>query len=273
MERRRKIIAQIQAVIEDNLLVVVVGWKPSNHNAFTRQLPSSKIRFFFRLPRKLPQRTGIVLFTRFVSHKETELAGKMAKASNSILPLGEIRRILNAVFGPTVRQESKKEEVRVIPEKKPEQVSARVVKLEEATALRANLFVNFARMFLEAVGNDPDKPLGKFRTGKLIREAFGKDIPPNIAQQLVRDGWLEAIVQEGKTKTGFYKAGPKMLEAHTKPEPTDPIERAKWIIAHEADLMARKQKLEMELARLQREIAKVTEAKELLERLQRLMEE
>ncbi len=267
---------QIKQAIKDGLLIVIVGWKPSNHDIFTRSLPTNRVRFFFRPPRKLPRRAGIILYTRFVSHKEIERAGKSATTNSNILQLGELRQILRSVFADTVvvKLAFKEEEVPMKPApKKSEPVLEHRDEVRLATpSPRVDSLLTFAKMFLEAVGNDPDKTLGKFRTGKLIRGAMG-EVAQNIAQQLVRDGWLEPVKLEGRNRVGYYRAGAKMLEVHTAPEPTEPIQRAKWIVENEGELLARKQELLCELERLEKEIQKLNEAKDLLARLTKLMEE
>ena len=277
MQRREKVIMQIKRVIEDGLLIIVIGWKPSNHDTFTRSLPTNRVRFFFRSPPKLPRRAGIILYTRFVSHGEIERASKSVTTNSNILQLGELRQILRSVFGGTavIKQALEREEVPMkSAPKRLEPVPEREDKAElETSPPKIDPLLTFAKFFLEAVDNDPDKTLGKFRTANLIRRALGEELSANIAQQLVRDGWLEPVKLEGKKYVSYYRAGAKMLEAHTAPEPTEPIQRAKWIVENEGKLLTRKEELLHELDKLEKEIQKVSEAKDLLARLTKLMEE
>ena len=128
----------------------------------------------------------------------------------------------------------------------------------------------FARAFSQAVNGNPEGSLSKYATAKLVRDHFGEKALVVKYRDL-----LEPVARPGKKNAGSYKATSELLELATAAdrvvEPTDPIERARWLISKEKGLVTRISNLRDEIAEMERELQRITEAKNLLAQLERLL--
>lgn len=119
----------------------------------------------------------------------------------------------------------------------------------------------FCAAFQAAAAANTARPglVGKNQLGKLRAEHGVEESNSSLAAA----GWIEAVTSEGRTKTGWYKAGPRMtqqVEIQQNGEPDDPFELAKWLVSKEAQFRE-------ELARAQANLDRVEIAKKVLTQL------
>lgn len=62
-----------------------------------------------------------------------------------------------------------------------------------------------------------------------------------------------------------------MLNLLTEPEPADPIAKARYLIQSEGTLLRQKEELTAEIARVEKELQRIEEARNLLQKLEELV--
>ncbi|MDO8623844.1 MAG: hypothetical protein Q7R54_00605 [bacterium] len=264
----KAVLRRMRETLGDGYAVAIVGWRDSNHNQFTRELPADKV--VFTDDSEVPSRVHFALITRFVSH--TTMAGlkKRTILHNAALETGEIKRLLEGcadLLATPVRVESAASSAVVTP--KIEVVSpldAHHQILEYLTEPQQELsdMQKFVADFLRAAANNngavSTKTVAKLRDEHHIVES---------ATLLSKTGWLVAEAGSGKQKIGWYRAGEKILAMSKglQTEPTDPIERAKFLIAQKETLLAEQDALESQTGAVSEKLDLIEQAEELLSQL------
>lgn len=128
----------------------------------------------------------------------------------------------------------------------------------------------FVRLFKAEAEKSPEGLVSKIVVGEIRREAGIED----TNSRMVTDGWLEAVVANGTTKAGQYRATDKLL-AHIGGEPaiesSDPLVRARHLIAGKAALQEEIASQKAILLGLEEKLKKIESAEGLLARLEELM--
>lgn len=175
---------KLRRVILDGKLIVVIGWKESNHNSFTKSIPKNKVRFLGRMPRKPPDNTGLMLFTRFTNHAETERGRKWNDIHSSVLTLGTLRSLLKSlsdilmpvsiptlVYGDgAAREESIETTMAEQKDEEEKEVHTKRKEKEDEDPLRV-----FTDHFMRAVDHRAERSLSKYKVTDLCRKVFGNE--------------------------------------------------------------------------------------------------
>ncbi|MDD2657409.1 MAG: hypothetical protein PHD04_01955 [Candidatus Pacebacteria bacterium] len=278
LESQLKALTQrVRKTLESGSSVAVVGWRDINHNSFTKKLPEKRIVFLDATPPNLGDKVGLVLFTKYMDHDVYKRFKKKKPVYKVVIEVRDIRTILESCadllvplpHSPAVHDGAKAEMTGLTAdEASGNELSDAALNL--ITTPREKYEMNkmdcLTRAFLDAASTDKEGRVS-MRTLAKLRETCDIEKTP---QQLVSSGWIEKAPVDGKTKTGWYKAGPAMLEndgPKKAEEPDDPYEWAKWRVAQEDAVLARKAEIEAELANVVAEIAEIELAKEALARL------
>ncbi len=258
--------ASIKTMVEklnEGLTIAVVGWRNSNHDNFTRSLDPRRFIFLDNEGRGMPRNTGYVLSTRFVQHAVwQQVQSRHIPIHPKVLQNGVIKGMLKDVRAV----------IRVVPVPQPQHpkavttptavpapaTSAGPVQSPSISLPPASIAVlaggstegqqdkeqRFAVAFLEAVGNDPTATMSKYEAAKLLVEHFGEGHNPSQYKKL-----LEGVVADGRSKVGQYRATAALIELAGRAdiEPTDPTERAKWLVSREPLLQSRRHTLQEEM--------------------------
>jgi len=302
----QKIAQSIRRVIADSQIVVVVGWKSSNHGEETRGYSPRRIRFVDITgqvtPPDLPLNTGLVLKTRFVRHGTVTEANvpSGAESLNQPLGIGKLRVILGScqdVLVNSVNGENNAEGRPPVPEPpKPAEQPATVPENETDPA------------------NNPDNsvpPPSSTKTGKaaltdiLVLKAFciayerivqvhGAQISSHQTSKLIKRFWPEArasVVATGLrrqlflvgrsgtgSKVGFYEMGPAMQEllkpVHQEDDPdlafaTDKLSSLSALVRDEPVLRERRQELTSALEEVEAKLARIDRARNVISRVKK----
>jgi len=288
------LIQRLHQVLKSGLKIAVFGWRDSNHNDFTRKLSKKKIIFLEISFRRLPTSVAFVLLTGFISHAhQKSLIKQKGKDSISPIPfgIGEIKVILEAcadLLGSV--SETSDSEPGTVPdqvledhtEPNPDELNDEV--LEFLTAPRRFEMSNydeFTASFLEEAKRNKKQSglVGKKVLSKL-RKQFGIEASPPT---LISGNWIVPQIGENKRQIGWYKAGPQMLDnaGNEKFEPSDPLERMKYLISIKPDLQKKleemkKQKDEQaalfdkKMAEIREKIEKCLKAEEVFQSVKNL---
>lgn len=260
---------------KDGLVIAVLGWKDLNHNDFTRGLSDKKVVFYDDVPDDLGETVGFVLFTKYVSHTDTERIKrkKKKKVWSIVVEVRVIRQVLGSladllapekVFVVGLNPQLDRFPLSAFEKFFPPVCAVPAVdvvdSMDEAildflTTPREeqemSAMQKFAQAFIAAAGANESGQVGKIQLGRLRKE-YGIE---ESAAKLVRDGWLIGEVGEGSSKVGWYMET-KTLAALSKetPEPADPIEYAKLLVSQEPEVLAEYKALGAKLDKI--EIAK-----------------
>lgn len=291
--------------LEGGGVILVVGWKASNHCKITRALKEAGVvRFVEKPPEKVDSR-DFVFFTRFVRHAHTKMVGRSTdKMIAHCMGTGVIREHLKAIvqFANTAKTittksivEPKHVEIVPHPELKGGQIVMSTVstegsKLQEPTEMSGGVTtplvvttvapdprLAFAVEFVKLVGHDPQGRLGRlgmFDTARLVRKHFG----PGASARSLTD-LLIPEKSEGKSKIGWYRASDVLLEFATSPAATNrppnenssSLERARWLVGRKPEIQKQIQDLRSQIESLTEELRKAEDAQDLLEKLDALL--
>ena len=270
------LIREVRATLESGLSIAVVGWRDSNHDAFTRGLPKQKVIFLEASALNVPERAGYLLFTRFVYHTQFNRLRKGRSHYPGTLETGEIKRLLRScadLLLPALAQSAALPVPEGMTEVQAAEAALAVQELGDdvldfLTTPKEKHEMSEMDKFVEAFQKEaaankevPDA-VGKKILGKLIDQILGKAYN---AQKLAKDHWIEGVRRVEGGPIGYWKAGPKMQQA-TKDldqEPDDPYELAKFLVRQ-------KPSIEAELAKLQKKLARVETAEKVLAQLDQL---
>lgn len=266
------LIRRVREVLEAGLVVMVMGWRMNHHTPFTSGLSEKKVRFFTgeRPPKDLSDIVGLVLNAKYQPHKHTQRIGDRDKNGRVYAPVIEYRTIVQILEACKDLLEAPVHPATPVPREPhgdtptPAELSDKVMDFLTTPRERNNEmspFEKFARAFLEEAATDKEGMVGSRTVGEL-RERCGVS---ESAQQLIGMGWISPVARKGTTKKSAYKAGPKIEETASRnngKEPTDPYELAKFLVAKEPELLAKKAEIDTELARVQtaKEVLKVLES-------------
>lgn len=274
------LIKKADEVLKASGKIVVLGWKASNHDEFTRKVENTgRVRFYNKDPISICS-GNMLIWTRFVGHSSrNRLRNQPGIVSHSnYLNMGELRRFLRGV-GAMILDES--------TPKSPEPIAQRTTKEPTGLAIQTEpdqkilgSDMAFAHDFFESVDHDPSGTLSKFEASKLLRKHFGETAVASRFNRL-----LEKIVAEGDKKAGRYKATSYLMDLMTKPvQSTDPDistapkNRAEEDLAEDAvsrlgALLAKKPALLEERARLKEKLLNVEKQLEKIDRITAVLSE
>lgn len=252
-----RIVQKAQEVLANDRIILVIGWEARNHDQHTRALEEDRrVRFRRAGGSSFPTKTGIVLSTRFVGHRDSDRAGKLG-VSMYHLTVGKIREVLRGCVPiPSERP--------VVYNDKEEQVPMR-----QRVSIHPEKYKAFAQEFLKLAGNEPAKALGRSVTRGLIAQIFEGENINAVLRHLLADEWLEGVVAEGKRRASTYRLRERAEDALTAPqervESSDPLQRARALIAK------REEEVREKMRGLQEELDRIERAKELLAELEKLV--
>jgi hypothetical protein len=126
---------------------------------------------------------------------------------------------------------------------------------------------HFAHEFYELAGHADGATISKYQASNLVRKHFGDEY---ATKDLVEKGFLVPKVAEGRTKTGQYAAGEKLMEIMSAPPPKNPIDRAHWLIEQEQELRAEESEIRSRLTEIETALTRIEKAKELIRQLEEL---
>lgn len=317
--RKDALIKKIRQVLSEGKNIAVMGWKASNHGDETRRFEETgRIVFYQNPPTKVGPTVGLVVFVRFKKHSIPSGIKRNAEIQPGHIPNNQLKSILLACEDLIVstRTDSVIEDITsVAPVVKKEQVVTREISvtvpeivpepeaetsepiteeneqmLEHKDEMQLSEKVEkpdydkFVRLFM-AKANEENGLVGKNNLGD-IRRVCGL---VNVSNgDLVKSNWLVAIVGDGKTNVGQYKASEKMIarsvelaaeENKVAIKPTDPLYAVYALINSEEKLRARKTMALQEMDDKRREVdeidatlVKIKQAKETLQNLASLVQ-
>ncbi len=262
--RRGDLVRRARRALEQNLAIVVVGWKVSNHDNFTSQLEEGgRVIFFEDIPTTLGSTVGFAMSTRFTGHSEFNRlkSDKTMDVYSSVLSNGEIKRVLVAcgdiliAFKPPMDSPVEPTDETFVKQR------------EENTMKNAE---KFAGLFL-AQARKNNGQVSKYELGDIRRQCE----MTGASSALVKAGWIELVVSDGRTKAGYYAASDKLkkLSGVTIEEegPSNPFVQAKRLIASEPALVEEILQAEIHLQELKDRHDQINLAKELLGKLAELV--
>lgn len=261
-----------QAALRHGGRIVVVGWKGSNHNQKTLRLEKSgKVIFAAgKRAKEVGGKTDLVILTRFVSHSHTEA---MQKKGLNVYPhtvgLGIIRRVLNEctnLIATLTEPEAPADPDDAAEEQLPVDSLAELEQFIMTTENNVETIDRFAMRFTEEAEAHAEELVSSYTLGKILQELKMCEKPV----ELVKTGYLKGITLPNKKKTGWYKATPKLLErlsTNIGEEPTDPIEKAEYLLANESAIHERLREAREVVAHWETQANRVEKAKELLKQL------
>ncbi len=260
---------RVRQILESGLAIAVLGWKASNHDDFTRILPSRKVLFYEEAPSSLGGTIGLALCTKFVSHTSVNRikAGK-TPVHGAILGNGVIKEIFRScedLFIVVPKHVVAPAPVLVLmsPTKVLPTVQPVETKMEMTDAERLAKFAEAFRVEVNKEGL-----VSRFRLPRLLSE-LGLE---KTVKQIVADGWVETHKEEGKTKIGWYKAGPKLASSDSKPkvEPTDPQEKLVYLLGLEIPTRTEIADLEQKLATAKALMGRINKARGVMEEAKKI---
>ena len=137
------------------------------------------------------------------------------------------------------------------------------------TEIQMDPYDRFAASFKDKAVRHPDS-LVSARAIRTILDETGVECSMHL---LIANGWIAPVTLEGKVKASWYKAGTKLekrLDVEKKEEPSDPIDKALFLIEQipfiERKLAELKEKEEYWKKQLERSHA----AEELIRRIEEI---
>jgi len=308
-----------RSTLKDGKKIVVFGWQDSNHNPDTRDLEKTgRVVFIInskkgRRPKQIPN--CLIVTTRFVDKNQHRI---LEKSRDSILfkgtlQIAEIKDLLGScadlIFTQgkpnririrkkhTIPQEEAVVEVCSTRAEEPNTVHVEEqtqtefnetpsTPTEETVPMTTDIYVTFKNRFVELAHKHDDQLVSSALLKPLLKELGIKKSP----QVMIREGYVTAIKRRDAIRASWYKLGPKLggkeatKEADsvlTVPEPTDPIEKARYLCnmeetyrLNEAKLKEELEKLKLREAEIKKELeatgaqlVRVNTAKEILQKL------
>jgi hypothetical protein len=288
---RQALLQRIRSVLAEGRILVVLGWRDSNHDHHTRQLSKEgRVMFYDQAPSTLGSNVGLVISSKFVGHADFERVKVCRRTHPVVLSNGEIKRLLRAcddllrtpmIASPVVVKTVVLSGVVKAPTLVAPVVHTVEKPLESLTALlnqgpkeaiveAQQPMVEFARLFKIEAGKSGDGLVGKNVVGEIRRASGLKD----ANTVLVKNGWIEGVVSEGAKKAGKYRATEKLLAyggGEAPIESTDPLVRARNLVAQKAVVEEQITFKKVELLELEDKQRKIQAAEALLAQLENLM--
>lgn len=269
---------RVRTTLASGLSVAVVGWRDSNHNQFSRELPGKKVVFFGAKPPCIGDSVGLVLFTRFVDHPVVEKIKRKKQVYPAVIDTGQIKSILEScrdLLSPPPRSLSMDDGLSVIPvepvgQAPPPEDEMDLAVLDFLTTPRRKEMTDmdtFAAEFLQNAQANGGKA-GKMSLAKIIKETC----PGMTSAKLARDGWIIPVTKEGRTHVSSYLPSEKLLAVvkQEQHEPDDPYERAKFLIAQKPDLLNEKDRLMSLVSEIHDKLERIETAEKVLAQLNTL---
>ena len=273
MEKRLKWLRkQVGRRIRQGKKVVVIGWIGRNHNALTRFLSEQGLVKFIAgddLRRDALNSDCLVLSTRFRGHVVP--GGGPGGSQWPVLNIGQIKSLLGPIAEKLVsaaraaRKKEKEEMQKILTPPAPLPAAQGAGQDREPT--QAEKETNFAAAFVAACHHEPDGKLSRNKANDLLRKHFGPKTRASAFRHLI-----QGVIREGTKKVGSYKPTERLLEIATHPdlEPSDPVDRARWLVGREPQIKKRLEDLKKEIEGLEKQLQKVERAKNLLSQLEKL---
>jgi hypothetical protein len=277
-DQKQWLLKQIGAAHEKGQTVAIIGWRDSNHNKLTRNLPDDKFVFYEAAPMIFPQSVGYVLMTKFVSHTQYGRVRRQRHCSKHPLSMGvlkeAIRQVVLAGSSQTLtlhkdppltlvqdQDRGSVAPIAVLQSESPaeaERSSANAATTAPASSLTKEAIRSFALEFIRVSDGQQDKTLTKNETSVMLLRHFGESYKNPSRHKTL----LEAVIREGGQRASAYRATAKLLEIASVDldvEPEDPFDKARWLVARLPGLELRKAALVREkaefLSRISNEIA------------------
>ncbi len=279
---------RIANTLLEGKVLVIFGWISKNHSNKTKEISSSKVRFFERLPSTLPQNAGLVVMTRFIGH--SEVARVKSWGVNYIaqaIPIGQIKRILYALrdllhedkvihLNPIAEYMEQTFidafiAAEVTPPSLETLVAAEVIVCGENSENRSSniatvteevqdkdITQQFIAAFQKEAASHAEKIVSSHVLAKMLREQF----PGLTAATLVSSKMIEPVRIENKKKTGWYR----LVQTMT-PEDQFTISKMERILAQEERLKADLAAKQAEVKAIRDELARIRRAREVIKNL------
>ena len=286
-EQWQALLQHMRNVLTEGKTLVVLGWRDSNHDPQTRQISQEgRVMFYHQAPSSLRRNVGLVISSRFIDHKTLERIKVRSETHPVVLSNGEIKRLLVAcsdllhpvaVTPLVVKTVALSDVVET-----PTPVVSVVPAIEMLTALldqglrketkkmEQQPIDKFARLFKAEAEKSGNGLVSKNVVGEIRRTAG----ITTTNSMMVTEGWLEAVVTEGATNAGQYRATEKLL-GHVGEEPpiesTDPLVRAQRLVAEKPAIEEQITLQKVVLLELEDKLKKIQSAEALLTQLEALM--
>jgi hypothetical protein len=272
---------RVESCVKEGGRLVVLGWRSSNHNSFTRGL-GKRVLFLDEDVRmsSVPQNTGVILTTRWASHMDGEQLKRRGLPKPIKLEVGQIRSVLEFSLGskkilpsPPLPPAPNDEISSVGAPTDP--VPAVKVTVKEKTPLGppSAAEIALARLFYAEIGSsNPDECVARIRVWEMVRASYGESAPSSL-DILINRELLVGIVKEGSKRVSCYKAGIRLLGifmdlADEQPVAVVATEKVTEAVASPGSL-----EMPMELKPLEKLFQLISSKDELLSRQSSLVEE
>ncbi len=283
---RQALLQRMRGVLAEGKILVVLGWRDSNHDHQTRQTSrEGRVMFYHQVPSSLGSKVGLVISNQFINHSDFNRIKARMEIHPVVLPNGEIKRLLKDcadLLRPAALPLSITTVVLNNVVEKPQSPIAPTI-IESLTALlnqgqrkdkemvmTQQPIDKFIKLFRAEAEKNGEGLVSKNVVGELRRKAG--ITASNSA--MVAEGWLEPVISEGSTHAGQYRATKKLLE-HTGEEPpiesADPVVRARRLIAEKSKVEEQITLEKVTLLELEEKLKKIQSAEELLGQLEKLM--
>jgi hypothetical protein len=250
---------RIRLTFQRKKAVAFVGWRDSYHDEFTRSIPREKV--VFTVSSAPPSHVEFIFFTHHITPAQRGKIARGRSVSHRQLSEGEIKSLLRdfpELSRPAATSESASRE----PQADADEILDVLTKPQELSVMH-----RFVKAFREEAAKTQGL-VGRIVLGKIIRECKTDPVA-----KLVAAGWIVGEIAEGKKRIGSYREGDKMQEFDRQSAilPDDPLERARFLLARKADVVAKKARLEAELAETQKELDLIEKVAQTIGQLQDLM--
>lgn len=205
----------------------------------------------------------------FVHKRDDETAAGKVPGKVELIDQGCLKRLLSEITQPELRLLLSEMEADA-PTPKPTSTPAPVKpapSMDDIAAGATGLtpMQQFATRFLKEV--DSEGVMTAIALKRLLSEIDDFDF---TNAQLAQKGWLEPWRQTPESKVSGYTATDKLRELADEvivgEEPSDPYQRAQFLVASESAILARKAELEAELREISAQLERVAKAKAWLAR-------
>ncbi|HCC05180.1 TPA: hypothetical protein DEP58_02640 [Patescibacteria group bacterium] len=269
--QKEYLIRLIRRVLAAGGTITVYGWRDSNHNPQTRECAETeRIRFTERKSKIVGVQGDLVIFTKYIKHADMyKMQGKFNVYPRAC-EISTIKSILLECESLIVRKKIQTDTQHFdFTGVNPGVITQDINELEKfllLTEVIVDSYDKFASEFKAHAEKNPQKLVGAHAVGRLLKEVGLKV----HMRDLIKGSWLEPVVQPGKKKVGWYKAGNKLqsrLDADKKEEPSDPIEKAIFLRDRKPFIAEKIAEIQKNLEFWQNQIVRVEKAEDLLRQL------
>ena len=275
LQRQKEYLIQlIRQVLTAGGTITVYGWRDSNHNPQTRECAETeRISFIERKSKIVGVQGDLVIFTKHVKHADRyKMQGKFniyPRACEISIIKSVLLECKSLIVRKKIQADIQHSDFNGV---NPGIITQDINELEKfllLTEVIVDGYDKFACGFKSHAEKNPQKLVGAHAVGKLLKETGLKVHVRN----LIKGNWLEPIVQPGKSKVGWYKAGEKLqvrMDADRTEEPSDPIEKAIFLRERKPFIEEKIASIEKELQFWQNQLNRVGKAEDLLRQFEEL---